>query len=118
MKRSIRDAIMDARLTDEMLNTFIGQIVICSILGGLYLKSWVVFGLMLLFPLIIFILSKRVKWCRIAAIVLGGFYACLWVVTGALIGKFFSISASIVLGIIFLIPGVMYNWCAINHFRE
>ena len=118
MKRTIRDAIMDARLTDEMINTFIGQIAICSILGGLYFESWIVFGLLLLCPLAVFVLSKWVKWCRIILIILGVIYACLWVVTGVLIGKIFSVSASIVLGIIFLIPGVTYNWCAINYFRE
>ena len=48
MKRTIRDAIIEARLTDEMINTFIGQIAVCSILGGLYFGSWIVFGLLLL----------------------------------------------------------------------
>ena len=118
VKRTIRDAIMEARLTDEMINTFIGQIAICSILGGLYFGSWIVFGLLLLCPLAIFVLSKWFKWCRIASIILGGIYAFLWVIIGVLIGKFFSISASVALGIIFLIPGVTYNWCAINYFRE
>ena len=118
MKRTLREAIMEARLTGEMINTFVGQIAICSILGGLYFKSWIVFGLLLLCPLAVFVLSKRVKLCRVISIVLGGIYACLWVVTGVLIGKIFSVSASIVLGIIFLIPGVTYNWCAINYFRE
>ena len=118
MKRTIRDAIKDARLADEVINTFIGQITLCSILGGLYFGSWVVFGLLLLCPLFIFVLSNRFKWCRIASIVLSGIYACLWTITGILIGKIFSISASVVLGIIFLILGVLYNWCAINYFRE
>ena len=118
MKRTIRDAIMEARLTDEMINTFSGQITLCSVLGGLYFKSWVVFGLLLLGPLAIFVLSKWFKWCRIASMILGGIYACLWVVAGVLIGCTFSISASIVLGVVFLIPGVLYNWCAINYFRE
>ena len=118
MKRTIRDAIIEARLTDEIIDTFIGQIAICSILCGLHFGSWVVFGLSLLCPLAIFLLSKWFKWCRIASIVLGGVYACLWVIIGVLLGKRFSISASIVLGIIFLIPGVTYNWCAINYFRE
>ena len=118
MKRTIRDAIMEARLTDEMINTFIGQIAICSILGGLYFGSWIVFGLLLLCPLAIFVLSKWFKWCRIASIILGGIYAFLWVIIGVLIGKIFSISASVVLGIIFLIPGMTYNWCAINYFRK
>lgn len=118
MKRTIKDAIIEARLTDEMINTFIGQIAVCSILSGLYFRSWVVFGLLLLCPLAIFVLSKWFKWCRIASMILGGIYACLWVVAGVLIGCIFSVSASIVLGIIFLIPGVAYNWSAINYFRE
>ena len=118
MKRTIRDAIIEARLTDEMINTFIGQIAVCSILGGLYFGSWIVFGVLLLCPLAIFVLSKWLKWCRIASMILGGIYACLWVVTGVLIGCIFSVSASVVLGIIFLIPGATYNWCAINYFRE
>ena len=44
MKRTIRDAIIDAKLTDEMINTFTVQIGICSIVGGLYLHSWIAFG--------------------------------------------------------------------------
>ncbi|MBR5779638.1 MAG: hypothetical protein IKY21_03315 [Clostridia bacterium] len=118
MKRTIRDAIMDARLTDEMINTFIGQIGICSILGGIYFESWIVFGLLLLCPLAVFVFSKRFKWCRFASIILGVIYGCLWVVIGVLIGKIFSVSASVVLGIVFLIPGVAYNWCAINYFLK
>ncbi len=118
MKRTLRDAIMEAKLTEEMINTFIAQIAICAVLGGFYLKSWIAFGLMLLVPLAIFVLSKKFRWCRIAAMVLGGVYAVLWCVVGVLFGAIFSVSASIVLGIILLLPGVTYNWCAINYFRE
>ena len=56
MKRTIREAIMEAKLTEEMINTFIAQIGICSIVGGLYLHSWIAFGLLLLLPLAMFVL--------------------------------------------------------------
>ena len=118
MKGTIRDAIIEAKLTDEMINTFIAQIGICAIIGGLYLKSWIAFGLLLLGPLAVFVLSKWYKPCRIAAIVLAVIYTVLWVLAGVLIGSMFSVSASIVLAIIFLLPGVGYNWCAINYFRQ
>ena len=117
MKRTIRDAIIDAKLTDEMMNTFFAQIGIIAILGGLYLKSWIAFGILLLAPLAIFLFSRKFKWCRIAAIVLSCIYALGWAITGFLIGWIFSISASIVLCIIFLLPGIAYNWSAINYFR-
>lgn len=117
MKRTIRDAIIEAKLTDEMMNTFYGQIGIAAILGGLYLQSWIAFGVLLLVPLAIYLFSSKVKWCRIASIILSGIYALGWAITGFLIGWIFSISASIVLCIIFLLPGVAYNWCAINYFR-
>ncbi len=118
MKHTVRDAIIEAKLTEEMINTFVAQIAICSIAGGLYLHSWVAFGFMLLFPLSVFILSKKYKWCRIIAIILCVIYAILWCIAGGLIGSIFSTSACIVLAIIFLIPGAAYNLCAINYFCE
>ena len=61
MKRIIRDSIIEAKLTEEMINTFIVQIGICSIVGGLFLHSWIAFGLLLLFPLAVFLLSKNIS---------------------------------------------------------
>ena len=118
MKRTIREVIMDAKLTEEMINTFIAQIGICSIVGGLYLHSWITFGLLLLLPLTMFVLSKKYKWCRIISTILCVIYAIIWCIVGGLIGSVFSISACVVLAIIFLIPGVAYNWCAFNYFCE
>ena len=118
MKRIIRDSIIEAKLTEEMINTFIVQIGICSIVGGLFLHSWIAFGLLLLFPLTIFLLSKKYKWCRIISTILCVIYAIIWGVVGGLIGSVFSISACVVLAIIFLIPGVAYNWCAFNYFSK
>ena len=116
MKRIIKGAIIEAKLTEEMINTFIVQIGICSIVGGLFLHSWIVFGLLLLLPLAMFLLSKKYKWCRIISTILCVIYAIIWCVIGGLIGSIFSISACVVLAIIFLIPGVLYNWCALNYF--
>ena len=116
MKRTVKDAIIEAKLTDEMMNTFFAQIGIIAIGGGLYLHSWIAFGLLLLGPLAIYLFSSKVNWCRIASIVLSCAYAIIWAITGFLIGWIFSVSASIVLCIIFLLPGVAYNWCAINYF--
>lgn len=117
MKKTIKSAIIDAKLTNEMINTFFAQIGIASIIGGLYLKSWIAFGVLLLAPCVIFLLSVKFKWCRIAAIVLSCIYILGWAIIGFLIGYIFSIEASIVLCIIFLLPGIAYNWCAINYFR-
>lgn len=118
MKHTIRDAIIEAKLTEEMINTFIVQIGICSIVGALYFHSWVAFGLLLLFPLAMFLLSKKYSWCRIISTLLCAIYAIIWGVIGGLIGYIFSISACVVLAIIFLIPGVAYNWCAFNYFSK
>ena len=118
MKRTIREAIMEAKLTEEMINTFIAQIGICSIVGGLYLHSWIAFGVLLLLPLAMFVLSKKYKWCRIISTILCVIYAIIWCIVGGLIGSAFSISACVVLAIIFLIPCIAYNWCAFNYFCE
>lgn len=118
MKHTIRDAIIEAKLTEEMINTFTAQIVICSIVGGIYLHSWIAFGLLLLFPLAMFLFSKKCRLCRIISTFLCGIYAIIWCVVGGLIGYIFSISACVVLAIIFLIPGVAYNWCAFNYFSK
>lgn len=117
MKKTITEAIINANLTDEMINTFIAQIVIYSILGGLYLQSWIMFGVLLLAPLAIYIFSGKVKWCRFIAIILSCIYVLFWAIAGFILGSIFSTEVSIVLCIIFLLPGVAYNWCAINYFR-
>ena len=116
MKKTITDAIINAKLTNEMINTFIAQIAICSILGGWCLKSWIAFGILLLAPLTVYLFSGKVKWCRITAIIMSCIYVTGWSLAGFLLGSIFSIEASIVLCILFLFPGIAYNWCAINYF--
>ena len=81
MKRTIRDAIIEAKFTEEMINTFIVQIGIYSIVGGLYLHSWIVFGLLLLFPLAMFLLSKNIGGVVLSRL----FYVLYMLLSGVLL---------------------------------
>lgn len=117
MKKELKKGIIDAHLTEESIHTFVGQIGVCAIVAGLYFHSWIVFGASLLVPLCVFLFSSKIRWCQILSIVFSCIYALIWACVGFLIGSVFSLSASIVLMILFLFPGAGYNWMAIDYFR-
>ena len=114
--KEIRNRIIEANVIEEVIKYFTGQIAIVAIALGLIFSSWIVFGIVLLFPLAIFILSGRLKICKWLSLGLCLIYVVLWGYIGFLIGSMFSLSASIVLCLIFLIPGVACNWCMFNYF--
>ena len=115
--REFRDRIIEANIIEDAIKYFSYQIAIVAIVLGLKFGSWIVFGVLYIAPLAIFILSSKLKLCRMLAIGLCALYIFLWGYIGFLIGSIFSISASIVLCLIFLIPGIAYNWCSFEYFN-
>ena len=114
--KEVRDRIIEANAIEDALKYFTGQIAIVAIALGVIFKSWIVFGIACLLPIAIFVLSGKVKVCKILSLGLCGIYIVFWGYIGFVIGSIFSLSASIVLCLLFLIPGVACNWCMFNYF--
>ena len=64
----------------------------------------------------IFFFSSRAAFFHYAAMVLCGIYALAWGGIGFLIGALFSVPLGIVLAILLLLLGILYNWLAFCYF--
>lgn len=115
MRNTIRESIMDANATEGILQIFVTQIGLSAIILGLCFRSWIVFGSTFLLPFLVVCLSNKHKLCKTLSIVLGVIYIPFWAFCGFIIGKFFSLSASIVLSIIFLVFSFLVNRFALEY---
>ena len=118
MRREVEAGILNAKLTSHSIRTFIIEIFLFAILFGFASKSWIVFGVLVLLPLIAYGTSGIVPFCRILIMIFGGMYSFGWGIAVGIIFSAFSVTAGIVMGVIVFLPVAYYNWCAINYFRH
>lgn len=97
---NIRKGITKADFNKENSNYLYTEVLIISVVSGLYSNSWIVFGVVL-FALILGLNSKKISIFISIVLSIG------WAVVGFFLGGLFeSIEASIVLAIIGLVAGI------------
>lgn len=116
MKQETKEKLLSMSLNENNSSTFVAQIVACAIVGGVALHSFILFAALLVPPLCIFFFSSRAAFFHYAAMVLCGIYALAWGGIGFLIGALFSVPLGIVLAILLLLLGILYNWLAFCYF--
>jgi len=78
-----RKGFTQATFNDEASNFLIGEILIASIVGGVFFESWYVFGGMLVGLIILFIIP-------VINIILSIVFSLFWAVTGAWIACYYQ----------------------------
>lgn len=116
MKQETKDRLLNMRLNENNSSTFVAQIVACAIVGGIALRSFLSFAILLGIPLCIFFFSNRALVFHYAAMGLCGIYALAWGVIGFLVGALFSVPLGVAFGMILFLPGILYNWLAFCYF--
>jgi|SRR5690606_7718636 len=112
MSNDVRKGLTNAKFNEKNSSFLFSEILIISIISGLYWDSWLIFG-SLLFSLIIFLTIKPL------AIILCIFLSLSWAIIGFFIGSFFnSTSASIVMSLIGFFASLGIHLSALNWVKD
>lgn len=118
MRNEVREGMTQAFNNENAYKFFCGQVGLSSIGFGLHFKSWILFGVLFLVPVFAFMLAAKHKSFRVVALIFAIVYTAGWAIGGYLIGSLFSLSASIVIGIIGLLCGIGCNQGAFAYFKD
>lgn len=115
--KDVRRGVSQAELNEDAANIFYGEIMFIAIIAGIYMKSWWVFGGLLIGMLMMMSF-------RITAILLCTVLTIAWGIIGWKIGSIFGNGANWVLSVIafFLGAGIHYSaleWTEdVNYYDE